>query len=221
MVILTSVCLIIFLNKTGKFTSEEDNTKITLKILSKQKHTLLNFALFLISFITIAIIQTAIMNYMPTILQRDYSMDSSISGILTSLPMIVSIFSSLLFGYICDKFATYKYIYIIGCALIGPGAFLMFNFSGALFLVGLILLGIGLGAPAVSANAVFEILKPELHSVGIGFGMATFSLGQVLGTNLTQAILSNSFSNVFGCSLFLLITGIAGTIIGCFSKTIK
>ena len=146
-------------------------------------------------------------------------MDATLSGILTSLPMLVSIFSSLLFGYICDKTKTYKYVYIIGSVLIGPGAFLMFNFTGPVFILGQIILGIGLGAPAVSANAVFEILKPQLHSIGIGMGMAAFCLGQVLGTNMTQAILGDSLSNVLACSIFLLLAGVAGVIFACFSKT--
>lgn len=178
-----------------------------------------NFALFLISFLIIAIVQTGILNYLPTLLQVRFEIFDSISGILTSLTMIISIPSSMLFGFLCDKFKTYKYVYIIGCALIGPGAFLMFNCYGTFFVIGQILLGLGLGAPAVSANAVFEILEPKLHSIGIGIGMATFSLGQVLGSSLTQIILDNTYNNVLICGSCLLVAGIFGTIIAIFSKT--
>lgn len=178
-----------------------------------------NFVLFLISFLIIAIVQTGILNYLPTLLQVRFEIYDSISGILTSLTMIISIPSSLLFGFLCDKFKTYKYVYVIGCALIGPGAFLMFNCYGTLFVVGQVLLGLGLGAPAVSANAVFEILEPKFHSIGIGIGMATFSLGQVLGSSLTQIILDNTFNNVLFCGACLLVAGIFGAIIAMFSKT--
>lgn len=194
----------------------EENEERTDANTSETYH---NFAMFLISFVAISVIQAGILDYTPTILQTRFDMNGSLSGILTSLTMVISIGSSLLFGVLCDKFNTYKYVYIIGCALMGPGAFLMFTCSGPLFVCGQILLGIGLGAPAVSANAVFEILTPKHHSIGIGIGMAAFSLGQVLGSWITQIILNNSFKNVTLCAICLLVTGIIGTVIGIFSKT--
>lgn len=193
----------------------KENKIATFTGASKTYH---NFALFLISFVAISVIQAGILDYTPTILQTRFDMSGSLSGILTSLTMVISIGSSLLFGVLCDKFKTYKYVYLIGCALMGPGAFLMFTCSGPLFVCGQVLLGIGLGAPAVSANAVFEILEPKHHSIGIGIGMAAFSLGQVLGSWAIQMILNNSFENVYLCAICLLIIGIIGTIIGIFSK---
>lgn len=208
------------LNQNTKTNVKKINNKGTLKkdstINLKQFK---NLTLFLISFLIIAIVQTGILNYLPTLLQVRFEIYDSISGILTSLTMIISIPSSLLFGFLCDKFKTYKYVYIIGCFLIGPGAFLMFNCYGVLFVVGQILLGLGLGAPAVSANAVFEILEPKFHSIGIGIGMATFSLGQVLGSSLTQIILDNTYNNVLICGSCLLIAGITGAIVAITSKT--
>ena len=173
--------IVINKSRSNKNLNEKLNEKINKQKKANTK-TYKNFILFLLSFVSISIIQAGILDYTPTILQNRFDMNGSLSGILTSLTMVISIASSLIFGALCDKFKTYKYVYILGCALVGPGAYLMFTCYGPLFITGQVLLGIGLGAPAVSANAVFEILEPKHHSIGIGIGMAAFSLGQVLGS---------------------------------------
>lgn len=219
LVLITSIIMILVINKNSKVdTKEKAKNNNTDKNINYFK-TYINFLLFLLSFVSISIIQAGILDYTPTILQTRFDIDGALSGILTSLTMIISIASSLVFGFLCDKFKTYKYVYIFGCVLMGPGALLMYTCSGPLFVTGQILLGIGLGAPAVSANAVFEILDPKHHSIGIGIGMAAFSLGQVLGSWITQIILANTFENIYICGICLLVTGIIGTAFACFSKT--
>lgn len=168
---------------------------------------------FLISFICISFIQASVVNFTPSILQYNFGIDGSLSGLCSTIPMFVSIFSCVIFGYLVDKAKSYKPLYTFGIALMGPGAFLMMCTEWPICIIGAILLGIGLGAPAVSACAVFELTHTKYHGIMIGLGMSIFSLGQMISTSISQLVLGSQFEGFIACSIMLLCVGIFGTII--------
>lgn len=87
--------------------------------------------------------------------------------------------------------------------------------------VGAVLLGIGLGAPAISACAVFELFNKKYHGIAVGIGMSTFSLGQAIGVRSTQFILGDSFENISLCAVCLFVVGVIGVITSLLVKKQK
>lgn len=174
--------------------------------------SIISITLFFVSFLCLAMIQSSVLDYTPVILQNRFDMNESISGLLTSLSMFFSIFSSLIFGYIVDRIKTYKYLYTFGLVLLVPGAIIMLNFGWPFILLGAVFMGIGLGSPAISACAVFELFHKNFYGIAIGIGMAIFSVGQFLGARCSQFFLADSFENVTLLSIGILIIGILGIV---------
>ncbi len=168
---------------------------------------------------TIAIVQSSVLDYAPTILQTNYELDPSLSGLLTSLPMLVSIASCLVFGYLVDRAKSYKGLYTFGIFCMAPGAFLMMYSGLPFFAIGAVLMGLGLGAPAISACAVFEIFNKKYYGIAIGFAMSLFSVGQIIGARCTQMILGDDFSQVLLCAIIIFAVGIFGTVMSLCVKT--
>ena len=101
----------------------------TAKIKAKNPASWLSIIMFFVSFMLLSVVQNAIVDYSPVLMQQRFGIDESISGLCTSIPMILSAFSCIVFGYFVDKAKSYKSLYTFGLALMGPGAFIMMNFG--------------------------------------------------------------------------------------------
>lgn len=203
---------------TRKYKSIFKKQKFYVRGQKKIESSVLSICLFFTSFLCIAIIQSSVLDYTPVILQNRFDVNESVSGLLTSMSMFFSIFSSLLFGFIVDRIKSYKYLYTFGIVMLIPGSFLMLNFGWPMIVVGAIFMGIGIASPAISACAVFELFHKNLYGISIGIGMAVFSLGQLLGARCSQLFFGDSFENVAFLSFALVMVGIIGVITSLLVK---
>lgn len=178
-----------------------------------------NFLLFLLAFLTFNMVLLAVLSFGPTWMQVQ-GIDPTMSGFISTLPMLLAVISSPLFGNLIDRFGRCKPLLIIAMLSMGPCAYLMLTGTGAMLWVGAVLMGlIGLGCPVVCLTALNSIVgKPELASISMGVLMLVQSLGQFLGTFISPMLLGAGGDQWMTLGLAMLVIGLAGTGIAALCK---
>jgi MFS family permease len=144
-----------------------------------------NMLLFFASFVVFQILLLTTLTFLPTYLQqRDFS--PTLSGLVSTLPMLLSILTSVAFGVVADRTGRYKLLYLVGLIAMALAVFCMFTSTGSTLWLGVALMGLlGMGAPTV-ALAVYPRLIGDPKMIAVGMGLLTLiqSIGQFLGTML-------------------------------------
>ena len=171
-----------------------------------------NFLLFLLGFLVFNMVLLAVLSFGPTWMQVQ-GIDATLSGFISTLPMLLAVISSPLFGNLIDRFGRTKPLFIIAMLSMGPCAFLMLTGTGAMLWVGAVLMGlIGLGCPVVCLTALNGIVgKPELASISMGVLMLVQSLGQFLGTFVSPMLLGAGGDQWMALGIAMLAIGLVGT----------
>ena len=135
------------------------------------------------------------------------------SGIISTLPMMLAVISSIAFGALSDRMGRCKPLCIVGMLVLGPCCFAMLNCQGAVMWVALIVMGLlAMGTPTVFVAAYPAVLgKPELMSVGMGVLLLVQSLGQFMGTAVSSGLLGPSLDQWMLCGAVMAVLGLAGT----------
>ena len=144
-------------------------------------------------------------------------MSPTLAGFASTLPMLIAIVSSVLFGVIADKTKRYKLLMLLSMVVLGPCAFVLLTNSGPALWVAASVLGIiGLGAPPMYL-ILYPAVVPDkrLLPVAMGFLVMTQSLGQFIGTLVMPLILEAGW---MAAGVFVLVVGLAGTAILLFVK---
>lgn len=177
-----------------------------------------NLVLVLAGFLTFNIVLISFLSYSPTFLQLQ-GMSPTLAGFASTLPMLIAIVSSPLFGFLADKTHRYKLLMVLSMVVLGPCGFFLLTTSGPELWVAAGILGvIGLGAPPmylILYPAVVE--NKELMPIAMGLLVMTQSLGQFIGSLVTPLVLE-AFSWT-GAGLFVMAVGLAGTGLLALVKT--
>lgn len=172
-----------------------------------------NTLLFYAPFEIFQLVLLTILSYSPVSLQQQ-GMSAALSGVVSTLPMLLAIISSIAFGAISDKMGRCKPLCILGMLLLGPCCYIMLNCSGPIMWAALVIMGLtSMGVPTVFVAAYPTVLgKPELMSVGMGVLLLVQSLGQFLGTFVSSALLGPSLSQWVLCGTVTCVLALAGTL---------
>lgn len=168
-------------------------------------------ALFFIGFATFNICLLAVLAYVPTILQMQ-GFDPMLSGFISTIPMLLSIASSPLFGVLSDKMGRCKPLLLAASLAMGPCTFLFYTTTGALLWVAAVTMGIvGMGGVGLFLAGYMKIMPhPERASIAMGLMILVQGLGQFLGTFLVQRMLGPDMTNWMGAGLVLMLFGMLG-----------
>lgn len=174
-----------------------------------------NTLLFFIGFAAFQILLLSVLTYAPTALQQR-GMSPAMSGFVSTLPQLISIFTAIAFGAIADAIHRTKPLVIIGMiamAICAPAALVT-----DIPVLWVILVAMGLlamGVPTVVMAAYPKLLAdPSKLTVGMGVMMLVQSLGQFLGSLIPSIVLGPDLSNWTVCSIVLFLLGLAAT--ACF-----
>ena len=175
--------------------------------------------LFFGAFVVYNICMLAILAFVPTILQMQ-GFDPTLSGIISTAPMLLSIISSPLFGVISDKIGRNKPLLIIAMFVMGPCTFLLYTQTGPLLWVGVFAMGLlGMGGIGQYLSGFTKLLpSPELASVGMGVLVTFQGVGQFLGTFFVQMLLGPQLTEWWFAGMVLMFLGFAGTVLIAICK---
>ncbi len=171
-----------------------------------------NILLFLTAFLVFNMTLMAVLGFGPTFMQQQ-GVDPTLSGFISTLPMLLAVISSPLFGALSDKLGRCKPLYLIAMLVMGPCTFILLTQTGPLMWAGAIIMGlVGLGGPVMCLTSYIHVLgRPELMSVGMGLLMLVQSLGQFLGTWLVPLLLGPDMSAWMFTGIVMCAIGLAGT----------
>lgn len=171
-----------------------------------------NILLFFAAFLVFNMTLLAVLGFAPTFMQQQ-GVDPTLSGFISTLPMLLAVISSPLFGTLSDKMGRCKPLYLAALFVMGPCTLILLTQTGPLMWVGAIVMGlVGLGGPVMCLTSYIHVLgKPELMSIGMGVLMLVQSLGQFLGTWLTPILLGADMTGWMTAGIVMCIIGFAGT----------
>lgn len=171
-----------------------------------------NTLVFFVPFAVFQIMLLAVLSFAPTALQQR-GMDPSLSGLVSTLPMLLAIISSMAFGALSDKTHRCKPLLVTGVAVMAVCTPVMLIADGAALWIALVAMGlVAMGTPTVVIAAYPQILgDPQKLTLGMGVLMLVQSLGQFLGSLVPSALLGPALSNWALCGGFLCVMGLAAT----------
>lgn len=154
----------------------------------------------------------AILAFVPTILQMQ-GFDPTVSGFISTAPMLLSVVSSPLFGAVSDRLGRSKPLLVASMLVMGPCTFALYVDTGVLMWCAVALMGfVGMGSVGLFLSAYAKILpRPELASIGMGVLVLVQGVGQFLGTFLVQALLGPSLTEWAFAGGVLMVLGFAGS----------
>lgn len=175
--------------------------------------------LFFCGFIAFNICLLAVLSLVPSILQMR-GMDASLSGFVSTLPMIISVASSPFFGMLSDKTGKTKWLLVFCLLFLGPCTFVLYNFEGGVMWIGAMVMGvIGMGTTGLMITAFMKVIdRPELATIGMGVLICVQGIGQFLGTFLVQGLLGPSFENTLLAGSVVMVIGLVGTLCTALCK---
>lgn len=167
--------------------------------------------LFFFGFIGFNVVMLAVLSYVPTILQNK-GMNPTMSGFASTLPMILSAFSSPFFGALLDKTGKTKLLLVVTVAFLGPCALVLYTQTGTPMWAAAIVMGlIGMGSSGLLIAAFMRVLPdPHLASVGMGVMITVQGIGQFIGSAVVQALLGPQLDQLVLAGVVVMVIDLIG-----------
>lgn len=171
-----------------------------------------DIVLFFGGFVVFNLCLLAVLAFVPTILQMR-GVDPTLSGLISTAPMLLSIVSSPLFGAISDRIGHRKPLLVTAMVVMGPCTFLLYTNTGVLLGIAVVVMGfVGMGGIGMFLSGYVKLLPhPGLVSIGMGVLVLVQGVGQFLGTFFVQMLLGPELTNVMLAGGVLMVLGFVGT----------
>ena len=169
--------------------------------------------LFFVGFAVFNICLLAVLSYVPTILQMQ-GFDPTLSGFVSTAPMLLSVVSSPLFGGMSDRLGRTKPLLVASMLVMGPCTFLLYTQTGALLWVAVAVMGlVGMGGIGMFLAGYAKLVPdPALAAGSMGVMIFVQGLGQFLGSYLVQMLLGPQLDQWLFAGAVVMALGLAGTV---------
>lgn len=168
--------------------------------------------LFFAGFAAFNVCLLAVLTYVPTILQMQ-GFDPTLSGLISTAPMLLSVVSSPLFGAVSDRLGRTKPLLVASMLVMGPCTFLLYTQTGALLWVAVCVMGlVGMGGIGMFLSGYANLVPdPALAAGSMGVMILVQGVGQFLGSYLVQMLLGAQLTQWLFAGGVLMALGLAGT----------
>ena len=177
-----------------------------------------NLWLISLEFMCFNLVILALNTFYPTFLNTERNYDLPSASFITSLMMMVTIFSTPLGGYLSDRIGSRKKVIVFPFVILAILLLFPFSVTGWMIPAIMILLGlIGGPIPSATFSSVPEIMeRPQLA----GIGMAVLALGQNLGMVVGPAVFGPLATSVGWVTAGILLIPVCalGVIAGWIAK---
>lgn len=167
--------------------------------------------LFFVGFAAFNVCLLAVLTYVPTILQVQ-GFDPTLSGLISTAPMLLSVVSSPLFGAVSDRLGRTKPLLVASMLVMGPCTFLLYTQTGALLWVAVCVMGlVGMGGIGMFLSGYASLVPdPALAAGSMGVMILVQGVGQFLGSYLVQMLLGAQLTQWLFAGGVLMALGLAG-----------
>ncbi|MGM7698035.1 DHA2 family efflux MFS transporter permease subunit [Microbacterium sp. A84] len=154
-----------------------------------------NFNLATAAGLLIGVAMFGAIGYLPTYLQMTFGADATTAGMLMVPMMGMMLVSSLLSGWLVSKYGRYKWMPIVGAALVALGLVLLGTMTPETplwrFCVDVGLLGLGLG---VNMQILVLIVQNTFPNRVVGTATAANNFFRQIGASLGSAVIGSLFA---------------------------
>lgn len=170
----------------------------------------LNFVLFLAAWLSFNLLNFAVMSYGPSYLQGT-GMDPTLSGVVTTIPMIMSIATGPIGGAFIDRFGHPKALILFALAANAATTFMLFTTTGAMVWVAVVLMGLFATMTFVATlSSLGLVVRPEAsYSSAVSVYMFVQVAGELAAGILSPLLLGPGLSD---WGVFALAWGVVGCI---------
>lgn len=166
------------------------------------------------SFLMFNMVLLSMLSFSPTFLQSQ-GMDAGQAGFASTLPMLIAIVSSPVFGMLADKTGKVRLLSVVAMLAMGPCACALLTTTGPVMWIAAVVMGlVGLGSPTMYLTVYPRAVGDEaVMPVAMGLLILVQSLGQFLGTALMPLVLESGW---MAMGLTVMVLGLVGAALLAF-----
>lgn len=174
----------------------------------------IGFALFLVAWLSFNILNFALMSYGPSYMQET-GMSASLSGLVTTIPMLLSLVTGPIGGVILDRFGHPKAMLLAALTVNGIATILLFTTTGIMLWAAAILLGLfGTITFVATLSTIPQVLKNSAaYPTALSLYMFTQCGGELMASVISPMVLGESLNSWTVFAVFLGVCGAIG--LGC------
>lgn len=219
MTIMALVILFVIKNVPPVPSTHDSDGEATGGLLESIKGLGLNYALFMIAWLSFNLLNFAIMSYGPTYLQG-VGFDASISGFVTTIPMLLSLLTGPIGGAIIDRTHCPKQMLVLALLVNVLTTVLLFTQRGFLVWVAVVIMGLLATLTFVATlSSVADVIKDKsAYTVAISVYMFVQCGGELLASFVAPVLLGSNLDNWPALTIACGVAGLVGLLSAVFTK---